>query len=465
MKIKELKEKYNLEELASNALKSLEDFEFAEFFFEEASEESITAENKSITAATSSLRRGVAIRVFNKGSIFHAYTTDLSKRGIDELVEFVKSMVRNYSTSKIGIELTSPAEEKFTHEAVISSPEIKVSKLREAIDKAFSYSYTQSFMGLVRESARSIFIKNSLGVTAEDDYVKTGSFVKIIATKDGYTDFSYKTRAFSKPASELDLVELVEDAIRIAEVNFSARPTPAGNFPIVVAHGQGAIVFHEACGHALEGDSIANETSVFSKKLGEKIAVENLNLIDDGTVPLSYGSYNFDDEGIPSQKTPLIENGILVGYMLDLKSSLQLGMKPTGNGRRQTYKHFPIPRMRNTIITPTKPDGSAEDIIASVKKGIYVKYLGGGQVDVITGDFVFSMREAYMIENGKITHPIRGGTIAGNGPEVLKSIVAFGDDFEMDSGGGMCGKEGQGAPVSQGQPTIKIAKLLVGGVG
>jgi TldD protein len=252
-----------------------------------------------------------------------------------------------------------------------------------------------------------------------------------------------------------------KEAVRLALVNLEATEAPAGAMTVVLGSGWPGILLHEAIGHGLEGDFNRKGTSAFSGKVGQRVASDLCTVVDDGTLSGRRGSLSIDDEGTPSENTVLIENGILKGYMQDQMNARLMGVKSTGNGRRESYAHLPLPRMTNTYMLPGKHD--PEEIIRSVKKGLYAKNFGGGQVDITSGKFVFSASEAYLIEDGKITRPVKGATLIGNGPDVLTKVSMVGSDLELDSGVGTCGKEGQSVPVGVGQPTLKIDGLTVGG--
>ena len=256
-------------------------------------------------------------------------------------------------------------------------------------------------------------------------------------------------------------LEYGREAVRQALVNLEAVEAPAGNMTVVLGSGWPGILLHEAIGHGLEGDFNRKGTSAFSGRVGERVASDLCTVVDDGTLPGRRGSLSIDDEGTPTEKTVLIENGILKGYMQDNLNARLMGVRPTGNGRRESYAHLPMPRMTNTYMLPGQHD--PEEIIKSVKKGLYAKNFGGGQVDITSGKFVFSASEAYLIENGKITRAVKGATLIGNGPDVLTKVSMVGTDLALDSGVGTCGKEGQSVPVGVGQPTLRIDGLTVGG--
>ncbi|HET6184583.1 MAG TPA: metalloprotease TldD [Acetobacteraceae bacterium] len=253
----------------------------------------------------------------------------------------------------------------------------------------------------------------------------------------------------------------VDEALRQALVNLDSRPAPAGEMEVVLGSGWPGILLHEAIGHGLEGDFNRKKTSAFAGLLGQRIAAPGVTVVDDGTLPDRRGSLTVDDEGTPSSRTVLIEDGILVGYMQDRLNARLMGMRATGNGRRQSYAHAPMPRMTNTVMLAGAH--SKDEMIGSVKRGLYAVNFGGGQVDITSGKFVFSASEAYLIEDGRVTAPVKGATLIGNGPDSLTKVSMIGDDMALDPGVGTCGKNGQGVPVGVGQPTMKIAGLTVGG--
>ncbi|OBS09955.1 metalloprotease TldD [Acidihalobacter prosperus] len=251
------------------------------------------------------------------------------------------------------------------------------------------------------------------------------------------------------------------EAVRQALVNLDAVAAPAGNMTVVLGPGWPGVLLHEAIGHGLEGDFNRKQTSAFSGRLGQRVAAKGVTVVDDGTLPERRGSLNVDDEGIPTSCTTLIDDGVLVGYMQDRLNAGLMGMAPTGNGRRESYAHLPMPRMTNTYMRAGNDD--PQEIIASVEKGLYAVNFGGGQVDITSGKFVFSASEAYLIENGKVTRPVKGATLIGNGPDVLTRVTRIGNDLKLDDGVGTCGKDGQSVPVGVGQPTLRVDGLTVGG--
>jgi TldD protein len=254
---------------------------------------------------------------------------------------------------------------------------------------------------------------------------------------------------------------LVDEAVRTAMLNLEAVACPAGAMDVVLGPGWPGILLHEAIGHGLEGDFNRKKTSAFSDRIGERVAAPGVTVVDDGTLPGRRGSLNIDDEGTPTECTTLIENGVLVGYMQDRLNAKLMGVAPTGNGRRESYAHLPMPRMTNTFMRAGEDDPA--DILKSVKKGLYAASFGGGQVDITSGKFVFSASEAYEIEDGQLGRPVKGATLIGNGPDVLTRVSRIGNDLELDRGIGTCGKDGQGVPVGVGMPTVRIDDLTVGG--
>jgi TldD protein len=255
----------------------------------------------------------------------------------------------------------------------------------------------------------------------------------------------------------------VKEAVRTAQVNLEAVPAPAGTMTVVLGAGWPGVLLHEAVGHGLEGDFNRKGTSAFSGRIGQQVAAKGVTIVDDGTLAARRGSLNVDDEGTPTQCTTLIEDGVLRGYLQDKLNARLMGVKPTGNGRRESFAALTMPRMTNTYMLPGQH--APEEIIASVDKGLYCRNFGGGQVDITSGKFVFSASEAYLIENGRITRPVKGATLIGNGPEVMTRVSMIGNDLKLDDGVGTCGKEGQEVPVGVGQPTLRVDALTVGGTG
>jgi TldD protein len=309
---------------------------------------------------------------------------------------------------------------------------------------------------------QDVIIANSLGRLVEDRRVRTRLTVNAVAAGAGHMQTGFESIG-SNQGFELLPEETCADLARAAAERaitvLEAKPAPAGKMPVVMAAAAGGTMVHEACGHGLEADLAQKGLSVYAGRQGEKVAASSITVIDDGTIPHRYGTLRFDDEGFPTRKTVLIKDGVLTGYMYDYLTASRDKVDSSGNGRRESFEHKPIPRMRNTYIAPGKDDPDA--IIKSVKDGLLVKKMGGGQVNTVNGDFVFDVAEGYLIRDGRVAHAVRGATLTGNGPEVLQMIDMVGKDLGFTIG--TCGKDGQGAPVSDAQPTIRIPQIIVGG--
>ena len=313
------------------------------------------------------------------------------------------------------------------------------------------------------DNRRRILVANSDGVLATDDQTRTNFAVTCVASGDGGLQTGYESAGLSmgfELFNRYDVDEMTEAAAKRALTKLEARPAPSGTLPVVIGPGSGGVLFHEACGHGLEADLVRKGASAFRDRIGEQVASPLVTLIDDGTMPEEWGFFAVDDEGQPARANVLIEDGVLVDYMWDGNRARQAGRPSSGNGRRQSYRHLPMVRMTNTYLAGGESDPA--DIIAGVDYGVYVARLGGGQVNTASGDFVFGMTEAYLIEDGRITAPLREGQLIGNGPKVLQLIDAVGNDFEMGPPG-TCGKDGQGVPVGDGVPTLRVTELTIGG--
>jgi TldD protein len=307
-----------------------------------------------------------------------------------------------------------------------------------------------------------VLIANSEGLLARDEQVRTRFSVSCVAEGDTGLQTGFESAARTvgfELFDEVSVEELAELAARRAMSKLSARPAPSGEVPLVLAGGSGGILFHEACGHGLEADHIVKDASVYVGQVGQQVASPLVTLVDDGTVGSEWGTFGFDDEGRPAQRNVLIENGILTEYLWDYLRARKEGRRSSGNGRRQSYQHLPMVRMTNTFLLPGEED--PDEIVAQTPHGVYVAKLGGGQVNTTTGDFVFGTTEAYLIEDGRITEPLRDANLIGNGPEILRRIDAVGTDFGMTPG--TCGKDGQSVPVGCGQATLRITGVTIGG--
>ena len=313
------------------------------------------------------------------------------------------------------------------------------------------------------DSRKRVLIANSDGLLTNDEVVRC--LLRISAVADGDTGMQTGFESMGHTVGfeifdVVDVEQLARDAARQAISKLDARPAPSGSMPVVIRQGTGGVLFHEACGHGLEADHVVKGASVYKDKTGQLVASPLVTVVDDGTMAGEWGTLSIDDEGHRTRRNVLIEDGVLTDYMWDFLRSRKEGRAPSGNGRRQSYMHLPMVRMTNTFVTDG--DSDPADIISTTEKGVYVAKLGGGQVNTASGDFVFGMTEAYLIENGEITAPLREANLIGNGPQALRDIDLVGNDFAM-GGPGTCGKDGQGVPVGTGQPTLRVAALTVGG--
>lgn len=409
---------------------------------------------------------GVGIRGFLGDKAIYAYTNDLSRENLLQVARRVgealgevklKDFVLNFDVGEL----------KNRHVALLKPEQVrkdvKVGYMKRAYEAAKKYSPT-----IVQVQVRywdydqKVLIANSEGVYATDNRVKTRLMITAVAAKDGQMETGfYGPGAGMGPEflERIDVEQAGARAARIAVRMVDAEPAPAGRMTVVISNEFGGVIFHEAVGHALEASSVARGMSVFAGKLGQQIAAPCVSAVDDATIPNGWGSANVDDEGTPTQRTLLIENGILKGYLIDKLGSRRMGMPSTGSGRRQDYTFAPTSRMSNTFILPG--DYHPEEIIASVEYGLYAKTMGGGSVNPATGEFNFAVNEGYLIENGRITKPVKGATLIGKGFEVIQNIEMVGNDVAR--GQGMCGSYSGTIPADVGQPTIKVRDILVGG--
>lgn len=439
--------------------------DFAEVFVEDTSTETITMEDGKIENVNSGRDKGAGIRVVKGETSSYCFTDSLEERDLleaartaagalmgargDYTIDLTRRDVPLISpVSKYPWETTKTQKAEFLHRA-------------DRAARAYDPLISQVTAGLL-EIVRNTTIANSEGVLAADSVIRSRFTVSALATKNGILQTGTATIGKTMGLEILDIKspeDLGREAARQAIVNVHAAPAPSGPMTVVMTNGWGGVLFHEACGHSLEADSILRGSSVFAGKIGQRVARECVTAIDDPTIPNEWGSYGVDDEGNPGQRTVLIENGILRSYMYDRKSAVKDKHRFTGNGRRMSYRYIAIPRMTNTFIAPY--NGKEEDIIADTQEGLYAKGLRGGQVNPATGDFVFTVSEAYLIRNGKIGDPVRGATLIGNGLTTLGEIDAVADN--LDFGPGNCGKSGQSVPAACGQPALRIRRITVGG--
>ena len=445
--------------------------EFAEVFAEDRSTSSALLDDGRVEELSSGRERGAGIRVVSGDTTGFAHTADLSEAGLLRAAEAASAVARTGGggTATVAVGPLRTGESTGRNARDGSAPLSLASKgdsldlLRRADEAARSSdaAITQVQAGC-GGSRRQVLIANSEGLYARDEQARTRFSVSCVASGDTGLQTGFETAARTlgfELFDEVSVEELAGIAARRALSKLSARPAPSGELPVVLAGGSGGILFHEACGHGLEADHIVKDASVYTGMVGQQVASPLVTLVDDGTVGSEWGTFAVDDEGRPAQRNVLIENGILTDYLWDYLRARQEGRLSSGNGRRQTYQHLPMVRMTNTFLLPGEED--ADEIVAQTPKGVYVAKLGGGQVNTTTGDFVFGTTEAYLIEGGKITEPLRDANLIGNGPEILKRIDAVATDFGMTPG--TCGKDGQSVPVGCGQATMRLTGVTIGG--
>ena len=441
--------------------------DFAEVYAEDKRSTSVALDDGRVEQVTSGRDRGAGIRVVKGDTTGFAHTADLSEAGLRAAAEVAAAAASQGDGGTRTIALTrSPSR--------VVSP---VTQYPDEVRKADKVALLQRMDETARsaggaivqvsagygDSRKHVLVANTDGVWATDEQVRT--LVRITAVADGDSGMQTGSQSAGHTMgfelfNKIDVEALARDAARQALTKLNARPAPSGALPVVIKQGSGGVLFHEACGHGLEADAIAKGASVYQGKRGELVASPLVTLVDDGTMTGEWGAIAFDDEGHASQYNVLIENGVLTDYMWDYLRARNEGRPQSGNGRRQSYQHLPMVRMTNTYVLNGKED--PDDIVRATDYGVYVAKLGGGSVNPASGDFVFGMTEAYLIENGEITEPLREGNLMGNGPQVLNDIDLLGNDFAMGNPG-TCGKDGQGVPVGDGQPTLRVKSMTIGG--
>ncbi len=454
-----------LEEVLGVAMQTGGDF--AEVFAEDRRNASAVLDDGRVEELTSGRDRGAGIRVVVGDTTGFAHTADLTEAGLLAAAEAAAAAARGGGGGTNVVALTrSSASRGYDIETYPGDvPKArKVELLTQADDAARSVGDAISQVSVsYGDNRRRILVANTDGVFVEDDTVRTFFAVSCVATGDTGMQTGRESVGHTIGFELFDLYdinELARNAANRALTKLAARPAPSGQMPVVIGSGGGGVLFHEACGHGLEADLVSKGASVFRGRVGQQVASKGVTVVDDGTMAREWGNIAIDDEGNPAQRNVLIEDGVLTDYMWDHLRARKEGRRSSGNGRRQSYQNLPMVRMTNTYLLAG--DDDPETIIASTPKGVYVKHLGGGQVNTATGDFVFGMTEAYLIEDGKITEPLREGNLIGNGPEVLQRIDALGNDFAMGPPG-TCGKDGQGVPVGDGVPTLRVSSLTIGG--
>ena len=439
--------------------------QFAEVFVEDRTTTSAMMDQRRVEQLSSGRDRGAGIRVVVGDTTGFAHTSDLSEAGLSTAARAAAAVARGGGGGVREIALGALSNYE-TRARVLpgdvdKARKIELLKLADDVARSEGSSISQVQVAL-GDSVRRFVVANSEGVFAQDHQVRTRFNVSCIATGDTGMQTGYRpvagTRGFELLSEEV-IGAAARGAARQAITKLDARPAPSGDLPVVLAGGSGGILFHEACGHGLEADAILKQASVYAGKVGQLVASPLVTLVDDGTVEGEWGYMALDDEGRPGSRNVLIENGVLTDYMWDYLRARKEGRSSSGNGRRQSYQYLPMVRMTNTFLMSGTSD--ADEIVAQTPRGVYVAQLGGGQVNTATGDFVFGMTAAFMIEDGKITAPLRDCNLIGNGPEVLTRVDAVATDFSMTPG--TCGKDGQQVPVGTGQATMRLSAVTIGG--
>ncbi len=440
---------------------------FAEIFIERRRITSIGCEENKIEQLISGLDQGAGIRVIKGENTAYGYSNDLNRESLLQTAALVGKAVEGQVSVNKEIDFKAPAAKvefkiKIRPEQVPVEEKVALVQKANNAARAVDQRIAQVTVGY-SDVSQQVTIANSDGLLVEDERVRTRLVVSAVAADGDKIQTGYESAGGHlgwELFEDFDPEELARLAARRAVMMLEAKPAPAGKMAVVMAAEAGGTMIHEACGHGLEADLVQKQLSVYAGKKGQQVASELITVVDDATVVGKYGSLRFDDEGVPGQKTVLIEKGILKEYMYDYLTAHKEGRLPTGNGRRQSYQDRPIPRMTNTYIAPGKDDPIS--ILKDTKEGLLVKRMGGGQVNTTNGDFVFDVAEGYLIQEGKIGPAVRGATLTGNGPKVLKIIDRVGSDLGFALG--VCGKDGQGVPVGDAQPTIRIPELVVGGI-
>ena len=439
--------------------------DFADIYMEETFNTSIICEDNKIEKVVSGKDRGLGLRVIFDFKTAYAYTNDLTEKGLLELADTVSKAVKEGGSGKdIGLvkkEIAPGFSIKVPPQSVDLLEKVELVKKANTFARGFDNRIGQVKV-VYGDGFRQMVVVNSYGQWAEEDRIGILFLVQVVAREGDVVQTGYEPvggvmglEIFEETPPE----KVAELASKRALLMLKARKAEGGKMSVVLSNEAGGTMIHEAVGHGLEADLAQQGLSVYSGKIGEKIASPLVTVIDDATIPYRRGSFFFDDEGTHGQKTILVENGVLKNYMYDRLTALKDGAVSTGNGRRESYHHRPIPRMTNTMIAPGKTN--PEDIIKSLGNGLFVKKMGGGQVNTVNGDFVFEITEGYLIEKGKIGEPVRGATLTGNGPQILKNIDMVGSDLGFAIG--TCGKDAQGVPVSDAQPTLRIPEIVIGG--
>jgi TldD protein len=440
----------------------------ADLYFQDTQYESWAIENGIVKEGSFDIERGVGVRAVSGEKVGYASSDELLFPALESAVSAAKSIAKSNEDQAIQLAKPSIARALYTDKNPLNViSDIDKIQFLQAIDKAARKEdpRVKQVMASLSGAHETILMMHSSGRLIADIRPLVRVNVTVIVEENGRREQGFSggggRYTYEELIAEHPIEKHAKEAVRQALVNLEAIPAPAGAMPVVLGPGWPGVLLHEAIGHGLEGDFNRKGSSAFSGRIGERVASPLCTIVDDGTLPNRRGSLNVDDEGVETQCTTLIENGILKSYMQDELNAKLMGVQSTGNGRRESYGHKPMPRMTNTYMLAGQHEH--EEIIASVEKGIYAANFGGGQVDITSGKFVFSTSEAYLIENGKITAPIKGATLIGNGPDVLTKVSMVGNNLELDEGVGICGKDGQSVPVGVGQPSLKVDELIVGG--
>jgi len=441
--------------------------DFAEVFAEDRRTSSASLDQRRVEELSSGRDRGAGIRVVLGDTTGFAHTTDLSESGLLRAAEAAATVARGggggVKTATLGPRVEYQSIADVMPDDVDKAKKIEVLLRADDVARSEGAAITQVQVGL-GNSSRHFVVANSDGVLASDHQIRTRFNVICVASGDTGMQTGYRPIAATR-GFEILTPDAVDDAARGAArqaiTKLDARPAPSGDLPVVLAGGSGGILFHEACGHGLEADAIMKQASVYAGRVGERVASPLVTLIDDGSMTGEWGFLSIDDEGRPGSRNVLIEDGYLTDYMWDLLRARKDGRVSSGNGRRQSYQHLPMVRMTNTYLAAGESD--ADEIVAQTPRGVYVAQLGGGQVNTATGDFVFGMTSAFLIEDGRITAPLRDCNLIGNGPEILQRVDAVGRDVTFSMTPGTCGKDGQQVPVGTGQATMRLSGVTIGG--
>ena len=442
--------------------------DYAEVYLQSVRSESWGLEDGIVKDGSFSVDAGIGVRALSGEKTGFAYSEDILRDGLTVAAHAAKSIARQGSKRSVPAFRTAKIDALYAATNPIPLlDEVAKVKLLQQVDHVARSVDTRVKEVNVRISASHdvMMVIASDGTLGADVRPLVRLDVSVIVESGGRRERGNAGGGGRRGLDELSkgswADDLAREAVRMALVNLDARAAPAGPMQVVLGSGWPGVLLHEAVGHGLEGDFNRKGSSTFANRVGEQVASSLCTIVDDGTMPGRRGSLSVDDEGTPTQRTVLIENGILVGYMQDKLNARLMNVATTGNGRRQSYAHAPMPRMTNTFMQPGEHD--PEEIIRSVDKGVYAVNFGGGSVDITSGRFVFSATEAYLIEKGRVTAPIRGATLIGNGPEVMNRVSMVGNDLALDTGVGVCGKDGQSVPVGVGQPTLKVDEIVVGG--